>query len=116
MNTETGDFLQLIIDCVDMIDANLKGTSKESFGNDTTKEDAIIRRVIIIGECIKSLPGELKYSYPSVDWYRIVGVRDILVHDYWGIDSDLLYDFLIEQLPVIRIQMLVIIGERYHRR
>lgn len=116
MNTETGDFLQLIIDCVDMVQDNMKELDKKSFGKDTTKEDAIIRRVIIIGECIKSLPSEVKYAYPSVDWHRIVGVRDILVHDYWGIDSDLLYDFLIEQLPIIRLQMLVIIGERYHRR
>lgn len=115
MNTETGDFLQLIIDCVDMVSDNMKGMDKKSFGADTTKEDAIIRRVIIIGECIKSLPSELKHAFPSVDWHRIVGVRDILVHDYWGIDSDLLYDFLIEQLPIIRLQMLVIIGERYRR-
>jgi uncharacterized protein with HEPN domain len=116
MTSETGDFLQLIIDCVDMVQVNMNGLEKTTFGNDMTKQDAIIRRVIIIGECIKSLPGELKYSYPSVDWHRIVGVRDILVHDYWGIDSNLLYDFLIEQLPVIRLQMLVIIGERYSRR
>lgn len=116
MNTETSDFLQLIIDCTDLIETSMKDVDKTTFGNDTMKTDAIIRRVIIIGECIKSLPSELKYAYPAVDWYRIVGVRDILVHDYWGIDNDLLYDFLIEQLPVIRLQMLVIIGERYHRK
>jgi uncharacterized protein with HEPN domain len=109
---ETTDFLGLMVDCIACIEEYLHGFDKKQFVGSQLTHDAVIRRLIMIGECIKSLPWALKDQYTMVDWYRLVGIRDILVHDYWGIDMDLVYDLTLSELPLLRTQLFVIINAR----
>ena len=63
--------------------------------------DAIVRNIEVIGEAIKSLPEELTARYPAVDWSGWARLRDVLAHQYFGVDIDLLADALGYELPLL---------------
>jgi len=58
-----------------------------------------VRNLTIIGEAVKNLPNELRARYPDVEWRKIAGLRDIVVHEYFGIDEDILWDLIQNKIP-----------------
>ncbi|MEK7548174.1 MAG: HepT-like ribonuclease domain-containing protein, partial [Patescibacteria group bacterium] len=62
-------------------------------------QDAVTRRLEIIGEAVKNLPTELKKKYSKVPWKKITGTRDILIHEYFGTDFDLIWEVVKRELP-----------------
>ncbi len=73
----------------------------EEFSLDNKTVDAVIRNFEIIGEASKLLPEELKEKYSSIDWYRIRGFRNRIVHDYFGVDLEIVWKIRYEQIPVL---------------
>jgi len=88
----------------DIIEAGQKiilyteGLSFDDFRNDSKTVDAVIRNFEVIGEAATRIPEEIKTSYPDIDWYRIRGFRNRIVHEYFGIDYAIVWlikeDFL----------------------
>jgi len=78
-----------------------KGMNRDSFGQDQKTIDAVLRNLGIIGEATKRLPSDLCMKAPEINWRRIAGMRDILVHDYFGIDIDIVWDVVNEKLPAL---------------
>jgi uncharacterized protein with HEPN domain len=68
-----------------------KGLSFQDFINDSKTVDAVIRNFEIIGEAANRLPEEFKNNYPEIDWHRIRGFRNRIVHDYFGIDHSIVW-------------------------
>ncbi len=73
--------------------------SFEEFLKDSKTIDAVIRNFEIIGEAANRLPDELKEEYPSIDWHKIRGFRNRIVHDYMGIDFGIVWDIRNSYLP-----------------
>ena len=73
----------------------------EEFRNDRLRIDAVVRNFEIIGEAVKNLSDDTKRGFPSTDWKAIAGFRDTLIHGYFGIDLEILWDIIQHKVPVL---------------
>ncbi|ADN02283.1 nucleotidyltransferase [Spirochaeta thermophila DSM 6192] len=73
--------------------------------------DAVLRNLAVIGEAVKHLPHDLKDRYPQMDWRKIAGLRDIIVHEYFGIDEDILWDVVKNKIPKLLESVEQILSE-----
>ncbi|MCX6243166.1 MAG: DUF86 domain-containing protein [Bacteroidetes bacterium] len=86
-----------------------EGISFEEFSKDNKTVDAVIRNFEIIGEASNLLPDEIKDKYSEIDWYRIRGFRNRIVHDYFGVDLQIIWKIILEQIPGLITEISTII-------
>lgn len=108
MKKDAKVFLGHIFECIELIQIYLAEQTFDSFKSSVQLQDSLIRRLEIIGEAIKNLPEDLKKKFPGVAWKNIAGMRDILIHEYFGIDLDLTWRVLTKEIPKLRKQILAI--------
>lgn len=80
------------------------------FKNDRMRVDAVVRNFEVIGEAVKNLSDELKAQFPSTDWKAVAGFRDTLIHGYFGIDPEILWDIIVHKIPVLQKEIAGIIA------
>lgn len=98
-----------IIEASNRISAYICQYSKEGFLGDQKTIDAVVRNVEIIGEAVSQIPLEIRKKYPEIPWSKIVGVRNIVIHRYFGVDTDTLWIIIHEQIPKFKEQVSAII-------
>ncbi len=94
-----------ILDSIDAVEAYLAGTTEDSFAKDVKTQDAVTRRLEIIGEAVKSLDTlapELLASHPEVPWKNIKGMREKLAHDYDTVSVPIPWNTATQELPLLR--------------
>jgi len=104
-------FLEHIIESINLIETYIQDSTKEKFLESVQLQDMIIRRLEIIGEAVKNLPGDLKKKHNDVPWKRIAGMRDKLIHEYFGVDFKLTWQVVEKELPVFKKRVLEILEE-----
>lgn len=85
--------------------------SKDEFFDDSKSVDAVMHNLAIIGEAAKKIPADVRRRYPSVEWKKMAGLRDIVVHDYFGIDEDIIWDVVTVRMPELKRQIGIMISE-----
>ncbi len=104
-------FLAHILDSISLIEEYSKGVKEEKFHKKRELQDAIIRRLEIIGEAVKNLPVSFKAKYSDIPWKQIAGMRDILIHEYFDIDLFLTWKVVKQELPRIKKKLKAILSQ-----
>ena len=104
-------FLRHILDAIGDIRESMKNLSKKEFEENKDVKDATVRRIEVIGEAVKNLPNSLKKKYKDVSWKEIVGTRDKMIHHYFGVDFDIVWDIVKEDLPELKKEITRILEE-----
>ena len=102
------DFLQDILEAARRIKTYTTAMTYDVFLADLKTQDAVVRNLEIIGEAAKSLSTELRKKYPEVPWKGMSGVRDRLIHHYFGVNLDIVWDIVITELPSLESQVELI--------
>lgn len=77
------------------------GLSQEAFSLDEKSVDAVIRNLEVIGEAVKRIPDSTRAAHPRIAWRKIAGLRDILAHQYFDVDIDIVWDVVHNKLPTL---------------
>jgi len=106
MNKDPKIFIEHILECTERIEEYTKEMMKEDFFDSVQIQDAVMRRIEIIGEAVKNIPKEIKDKYQDIPWRQIAGMRDILIHEYFGIDLELTWKVAKKDVPDLKKKML----------
>ena len=95
-------YLEDILDAIKSIEEYTKELDITLFQNKKMAVDAVVRNLEIIGEAAKNIPPNIREKYQQIEWKKITGLRDILAHQYFGIDIDILWDIVKTKLPALK--------------
>jgi uncharacterized protein with HEPN domain len=98
-------YLKDILAAVESIEAFVQGMSFEEFRSDDKTTSAVIRKFEIIGEATKQIPDSIRRQYPDIPWKDMAGMRDRLIHFYFGVDYHLVWAAIKERLPRLKEEM-----------
>jgi len=104
-------FLQHILESVCEIEKYIKGVTEDQFIHSTQIQDAVIRRLEIIGEAAKRIPKEITKRYDFIPWKKIAGTRDVLIHDYFTIDIEAVWETITKDIPKLKQDIQKILKE-----
>ena len=105
------DYVQDIIDSIRDVESFIKGMSFEEFKKDRKTINAVVRSIEVIGEASKRIPATITADYPNVPWKKMAGMRDKLIHEYFGIDLEILWQVAKKDLKSIRPAIRIILKE-----
>jgi uncharacterized protein with HEPN domain len=102
-------FVEDILESMNKIERYIKGLTYELFLKNEMVVDAVIRNLEIIGEASKNIPEDIREKYPNIPWRRMVGLRNIALHEYFGIDLGIIWEIITKNLPETKpkIKMLL---------
>lgn len=98
-------YIEDIKDSINRIESYTESMDFDDFVKDSKTIDAVIRNLSIIGEAVRNLPDELKSDHPDIPWKEIIGMRNKVVHEYFGVDEEILWETAKKDLPGFKKQI-----------
>jgi uncharacterized protein with HEPN domain len=113
MKGKIGDCQRLlhILEAIGEIETYTQNTNLKSFLSNSMMRFACIKQIEIIGEAANLITSETKALFSDIEWLQIIGMRHILVHEYFGVDFDLIWQVIIDDLPVLKEKVTTIISK-----
>lgn len=97
--------LEDINDALDRISEYVAGLDQDGWTKDRKTIDAVIRNLEIIGEAATNVPENIQEQFTDIPWYQMKGMRNILIHEYFGVDNEMLWKTIQEDLPVLKVKI-----------
>jgi len=94
-----------ILEAIEKLELVANTTTKEEFLNDWLKQDAVLKNFIVIGEAISQINEEIKQKFPEVDWRGAKSMRNFIVHEYFSVDNNFVWETIFETIPTFKIQI-----------
>jgi len=104
-------YIQDIKQAITKIEKYTKNLSFTEFKNNDLVIDAVVRNLEIIGEAAKRIPNQAKQKAANIEWKKIAGLRDILIHEYFGVDLEIIWDIIKNKLPQLNKKVNQILKE-----
>jgi uncharacterized protein with HEPN domain len=112
VSRDEGLYLADMLEACRKVGRFVAGMDQAAFLSDEKTYDAVLRNVQIIGEAAKRIGPDTRSKVPSLDWRKVAGFRDIVVHEYFGIDNVILWDIVSRKVPEIEAFLLNVIDEK----
>jgi len=97
-----GDFVQDILDSINDVENFIDGMEFEDFIKDKKTIYSVVRAIEIIGEAAKNVPEQIRTKYPDVPWKQMAGMRDKLIHEYFGVDLEIIWETAKDDVPRLK--------------
>jgi uncharacterized protein with HEPN domain len=102
MSFEPREFLRHIAAEAQYLESTSATVTRDEFFGDETLQRAFVRSLEIIGEATKRVPDDIRSAHPDIEWRAMAGMRDRLIHEYFGVDLDLVWEVVRERIPALR--------------
>ncbi|MBA7555891.1 hypothetical protein ES705_48583 [subsurface metagenome] len=105
MSREYKLYLEDILDCIEKIEKYTASLNFVEFSSNSLVQDAVVRNLEIIGEAVKNIPMEIKKLKEDINWRQIAGLRDIMIHAYFTLDLDIIWEIKQDKIPELKIKI-----------
>ena len=112
MKKDPSIFLKHIEECITHLEKHIKGMTKSKFLKNIKTQDAVIRRIEIIGEAAKNIPSPFKNKHAGIEWKEIAGMRNKLIHEYFGVNLDIVWKTAKEDMPKFKKKILKLLKDQ----
>ena len=106
-------YLEDILEALEKIQRYVKGLNYDTFAKNDMAVDAVIRNLEIIGEAAKNLPEDIKNKNADIPWKRMIGLRNIAVHEYFGVDLSIIWEVVTKNLPETKAKIAELLQSLY---
>lgn len=103
-------YLKHIRDAIELIQKYTEKINKSDFDSMVIIQDAVIRRIQVIGEAVKNISIPFKKEYSQIPWREITGMRDKIIHGYFNVDNDIVWEVVVKDLPSLKQNILKIMN------
>jgi len=104
--------LKDILEAIDRIQRYVNGLTEREFLSNTEKQDAVLRNLEVIGEAVRNIPSDMRQKYKDVQWSQIAGTRDKLIHHYFGVNWEIVWNVVQEKLPALKADVQRILADQ----
>lgn len=104
-------YLIHVLQEIEYLSAESSKIGFEQFTEDETRKRPFVRSLEIIGEAVKNIPDSVRQKFPDIEWRKIAGIRDKLIHGYFGVNYQLIWSVINTDLPIFKEQIKQIFSE-----